>query len=83
MQIDCGDRIVHWDSRDMVRGEQYKKINEAYRLLYRSRVGLENAREILRGKDYLCPEINHLLNFVQYQQDGKHGRGREQIRRAA
>jgi len=35
VRIDCGQRIVHWDSRDMVRGEQYKKIHEAY-LLFRT-----------------------------------------------
>ena len=69
--------------RNNFSNETIRKINEAYRLLFRSRVGLENAREILRGKDYLCTEINHLLNFIQYQQDGKHGRGREQTRRAA
>jgi len=34
VQIDCGERVVHWKSRDMVRGEPYKKINEAY-LLFR------------------------------------------------
>ncbi len=69
--------------RNKFSNDTIRKINEAYRLIYRSRVGLDNAREILRGKDYLCNEINHLLNFIQYQQDGKHGRGREQIRRAA
>lgn len=69
--------------RNNFSNETIRRINEAYRLIYRSRVGLENAREILRGKDYLCPEINHLLDFIQYQQDGKHGRGREQVRRAA
>jgi len=35
LQIDCGERIVHWNSRDMVRGEQYKRINEAY-LMFRT-----------------------------------------------
>jgi hypothetical protein len=35
IKIDCGERIVHWNSRDMVRGEQYKKINEAY-LMFRT-----------------------------------------------
>jgi len=30
VRVDCGERIVHWQSRDMVRGEQYKKINDAY-----------------------------------------------------
>ncbi len=32
VRIDCGERIVHWNSRDMVRGEQYRKIDEAYRM---------------------------------------------------
>ncbi|MGI9515690.1 MAG: acyl-ACP--UDP-N-acetylglucosamine O-acyltransferase, partial [Pirellulaceae bacterium] len=62
--------------RNDFSSESIKKINLAFRLLYRSRVGLDNAREILRGKDYLCREINDLLNFIEYQQDGKHGRGR-------
>lgn len=69
--------------RNNFSNDSIRKINEVFRLIYRTRIGLENAREILRGKDYLCPETNHLLNFIQYQQDGKHGRGREQIRRAA
>ena len=30
VSIDCGERIVHWKSRDMVRGEQNKKIHDAY-----------------------------------------------------
>ncbi len=34
VEIDCGERIVHWNSRDMVRGEQYRKINDAY-LMFR------------------------------------------------
>ena len=32
VQIDCGDKIVHWKSHDMVRGEQRKKIAEAFTL---------------------------------------------------
>jgi UDP-N-acetylglucosamine acyltransferase len=55
---------------------------EAYRLLYRAKVGLDHAREILRGNEQLLPQVNQLLSFVQHQQDGKHGRGRDR-RRAA
>jgi UDP-N-acetylglucosamine acyltransferase len=55
---------------------------EAYRLLYRARVGLDHAREILRGNGQLVPQVNHLLSFIQNQQEGVHGRGREH-RRAA
>ena len=32
VEIDCGERIVHWKSGAMVRGERYKKIAKAYRL---------------------------------------------------
>jgi hypothetical protein len=35
-QIDCGDRLIHWHSRDMVRGEPYKKLNAAYLLFRRA-----------------------------------------------
>jgi UDP-N-acetylglucosamine acyltransferase len=55
----------------------------AHRLLYRTKVGLAHAREILLSKDQITPEVEHLLSFVANQQVGKHGRGREAIRRAA
>jgi UDP-N-acetylglucosamine acyltransferase len=55
---------------------------EAHRLLYRGKVGLDPAREILRGNGQLVPQVNQLLAFVEGQQDGRHGRVRES-RRAA
>ncbi|HEX4000825.1 MAG TPA: acyl-ACP--UDP-N-acetylglucosamine O-acyltransferase [Pirellulales bacterium] len=55
---------------------------EAHRLLYRAKVGLDHAREILRSNDQLVPHVNALLSFIQDQQEGKHGRARER-RRAA
>lgn len=55
---------------------------EAHRLLYRAKVGLDHAREILRGNNQLVPQVNELLGFVQCQQEGQHGRARER-RRAA
>lgn len=57
-------------------------LSEAHRLLYRAKVGLDHAREILRGNGMLIPTVNHLLTFVQNQHEGRHGRGRER-RRAA
>jgi UDP-N-acetylglucosamine acyltransferase len=53
---------------------------EAHRLLYRAKVGLDHAREILRGNDQLVPQVTELLSFVQAQQEGKHGRARERRR---
>ena len=55
---------------------------EAHRLIYRAKVGLDHAREILRGNGDLVPQVNELLSFVESQQEGKHGRSREH-RRAA
>jgi UDP-N-acetylglucosamine acyltransferase len=57
-------------------------LGEAYRLLYRAKVGLEHAREILRNDERLVPEVLQLLGFVEKQQEGRFGRGREK-RRAA
>lgn len=58
-------------------------LNEAYRLMYRARVGLENAREILESRGDLIPDIQHLFASIEYSQAGRHGRGREQTRKAA
>ena len=55
---------------------------EAHRLIYRAKVGVDPAREILRGNGQLVPQVNQLLAFVEGQQDGRHGRSRE-VRRAA
>jgi len=57
-------------------------ISEAYRLLYRARVGLEPARDILRSQGMLLPAVLELLDFLGRQQEGRHGRARER-RRAA
>jgi UDP-N-acetylglucosamine acyltransferase len=55
---------------------------EAHRLMYRAKVGVDPAREILRGNGQLVPQVNQLLAFVEGQQVGRHGRGRD-ARRAA
>jgi len=68
--------------RNKFPSEDIKALAEAHRLLYRAKVGLDHAREILRGKNILIPPVNHLLGFIQEQQEGRHGRGRD-VRRAA
>ena len=57
-------------------------LSDAHRLLYRAKVGLDHAREILRSEGKLLPQVNQLLSFIQNQQEGRHGRARE-MRRAA
>ncbi len=62
--------------------ETISALSDAHRLLYRAKVGLDHAREILRSNGQLVPQVNHLLTFVQEQQEGRHGRARD-VRRAA
>ena len=57
-------------------------VAEAHRLLYRAKVGLEAAREILRSQGMLDPAVVELLDFLSVQQQGRHGRARDR-RRAA
>jgi UDP-N-acetylglucosamine acyltransferase len=62
--------------------EAIRALAETHRLLYRARVGLDHARKILRTNGQLVPQVTELLSFVEVQQEGQHGRGRER-RRAA
>jgi UDP-N-acetylglucosamine acyltransferase len=62
--------------------ESIKALMEAYRLLYRSRVGMEHARDILAGGKPLAAELQVLFDFIEGSQAGRHGRGRDR-RRAA
>ena len=57
-------------------------IAEAHRLLYRAKVGLEPAREILRTQGMLGPGVETLLGFLAQQLEGRHGRARDR-RKAA
>lgn len=63
--------------------EVIEAINEAYRLMYRARVGVTNCEEILESKNALLPEIKHFISRVMTSQNGRHGRGRELRRKAA
>lgn len=68
--------------RNGFASEVINALADAHRLLYRAKVGLDHAREILRSEEKLLPQVNQLLSFVQAQQEGRFGRAREQ-RRAA
>jgi len=69
--------------RNDFSAETIRALAEAHRLIYRAKVGLEHARELLRAADLLVPEVNHLLSFLQHQHGGRNGRGRDQWRAAA
>ncbi|MFM8495548.1 MAG: acyl-ACP--UDP-N-acetylglucosamine O-acyltransferase [Planctomycetia bacterium] len=57
-------------------------VTEAHRLVYRAKVGLTSAREILQSQGMLVPPVEELLDFLTHQHEGRHGRARER-RRAA
>lgn len=68
--------------RNNFPAEHVKALAEAHRLMYRAKVGLDHAREILRSNGHLIPAVTELLAFLQDQTEGRHGRGRD-VRRAA
>ena len=68
--------------RNSFSGTSITCISEAHRLIYRTKVGLEEAKNRLKANDQWTDEVARLLDFVQQQQDGEHGRARDG-RRAA
>lgn len=62
--------------RNGFKRETIEAINEAFRLLFRGRVGTENARDVMRSKEHLMPEIENILSFLECSRLGLHGRGR-------
>jgi UDP-N-acetylglucosamine acyltransferase len=69
--------------RNDFAADTIRALAEAHRLLYRAKVGLDTARELLRAGDQLVPAVNHLLSFLQHQHEGRNGRGRDRRRLAA
>jgi UDP-N-acetylglucosamine acyltransferase len=57
-------------------------LHEAHRLIYRAKMSIGHASEILGSHGHLTPEVRSLLAFIEAQQEGKHGRARERYRKA-
>jgi UDP-N-acetylglucosamine acyltransferase len=55
-------------------------LHEAHRLIYRARMSARHAAEILESHGHLTEEVRRLLEFIEAQQQGKHGRARERWR---
>ncbi len=60
-----------------------KGLQEAFRLIFRGKARLDDAREILRAGGHLVPRVNQLLAYLEIQQEGRNGRGRERLRKIA
>jgi UDP-N-acetylglucosamine acyltransferase len=62
--------------------EAIAALHDAHRLLYRARMTVAQAAEILESHGHTCAEVLILLEFIAAQHRGHHGRARER-RRAA
>jgi UDP-N-acetylglucosamine acyltransferase len=69
--------------RHGVRPEGIDALHEAHRLIFRAKMSVRHAVEILESHGHLTPEVQHLLDFIRAQQEGKHGRARERFRTSA
>jgi UDP-N-acetylglucosamine acyltransferase len=68
--------------RHEISAEAIVALHEAHRLLYRARMTAAHAAEILESHGHLCPEVRSLLEFIDSQHLGKHGRARERRKTA-
>jgi UDP-N-acetylglucosamine acyltransferase len=66
--------------RHNISAESITALHEVHRLLFRARMTAKHASEVLDAHSHLCPEVQRLLAFIENQQQGKHGRGRERGR---
>jgi UDP-N-acetylglucosamine acyltransferase len=68
--------------RHGLSAEAISALHEAHRLIYRARMTPAHAAEILESHGHLCAEVRCLLDFIEAQHLGKHGRARERWRAA-
>jgi UDP-N-acetylglucosamine acyltransferase len=68
--------------RHGVGAEAIAGLHEAHRLIYRAHMTVVHAAEILESHGHLSDEVKSLLDFVEAQHLGKHGRARERWRTA-
>ncbi len=63
--------------------EDIQTLSKAYKLLYRSRVGIDVARAELLGSGPIRPVLKHLFDFIDHTSGGRNGRGRDRRKVAA
>lgn len=57
-------------------------LHEAHRLIYRAKMSVRHAADILESHNHMTPEVRNLIDFVHAQHEGKHGRARERWRKS-
>jgi UDP-N-acetylglucosamine acyltransferase len=63
--------------------EDIKVLTKAFKLLYRSRVGIEAARAEMFSSGPIRPALKQLFDFIDLSASGQKGRGHDQRRKAA
>jgi UDP-N-acetylglucosamine acyltransferase len=69
--------------RNGISTEAISALHEAHRLIYRARMTVVQASEIIESHGHLCPEVKSLFAFIETQHLGRHGRARERWRNAS
>lgn len=58
--------------------EDVNILTEAHKLMFRARVGLDKAREMIYSRGPIRPVIKHYFDCVERSHSGNHGRGTDQ-----
>ncbi|TWT48633.1 acyl-ACP--UDP-N-acetylglucosamine O-acyltransferase [Botrimarina hoheduenensis] len=69
--------------RNNFTSEDINCLAEAHRLIYRSKVGVQAAQDVLSSSGKISPAVANLFDFIEGQTEGRHGRGRDGKKRAA
>ena len=69
--------------RNEFPADDIKLLSDAFKLLYRSRVGVQQARELLLSQGPFRPVLKNLFDYLDHASGGRHGRGRDRRRMAA
>lgn len=67
--------------RNGIGAEGIEALHETHRLIYRAKMNVNQASEILESHGQMAPEARSLLDFIRAQSEGKHGRARERWRK--
>lgn len=80
----CKPRCVNMVGlkRNNFSADDIRVLNTAHKLLYRSKVGVQQAKDILLSSGPVRPVLRQLFDFLDHASGGRHGRGRDR-RRAA
>lgn len=69
--------------RNNFSNEEIRAIQEAHRLIFRERIGLDSTRDRLHDSGRWCKPLEEMFHFLEFKLSGSKGRGRDQRRKVA